>query len=76
MDETILRERLHQYIDIADTQHLTAIYDMVEDEIGTDDIYDEATLKILDKRRENHLKGVSKSYTSEESIKRILQHKK
>ena len=76
MNETTLRERLHEYIDTADERHLTAIYVLVENEIDTDDIYDDATLKMLYERRENHLKGISKSYTAEESINLIRKHKK
>jgi len=76
MDQTILRERLHEYIDTADERHLTAIYVLVENEMETEDVYDEATLKMLYERKENHLKGISKSYTAEESLLRIRAHKK
>jgi len=78
MEAEILREKLHEYINVADEQHLTAIYTLVEDSIPfrKDEMCDEATMNMLYERRENHRKGISKSYTVEESIDFILQHKK
>ena len=78
METATLREKLHEYIDTADEQHLSAIYILVEDNIplSDDEKYDEATLDMFYKRREDHLNGVSKSYTVEESMEIIRQHKK
>ncbi len=78
MEVAVLREKLHEYINTADEQHLTAIYVLVEDNIpiNSDEIYDEATMSMLYQRRENHRKGMSKSYPVEESIKLVRQHKK
>ena len=74
MDVVALRERLHEYINSADEQHLTAIYQLVEDD--KTDIYDEATLQMLDKRRERHLNGLGQSYTADEFIRMIREYKK
>jgi len=78
MDVEVLRERLHEYINLADEQHLSAIYVLVEDNIpvAADEKYDEATLNKIYERRENHRKGISKSYTVEESMEMIRSHKK
>lgn len=69
-----LREKLHQYIDIADEQKLEAIYTLLEDEI--DWKYSPEEIAMFHHRRENHLKQSSKSYTPEESLKAIRQQKK
>ncbi len=73
-----LREKLHEYIDTADERHLSAIYLLVEDSIPTNDseIFDEETMNMIYQRRENHRNGTSKSYTVEESLNLIRQHKK
>jgi hypothetical protein len=76
MELEVLRERLHEYIDAADEKHLTAIYALVEDIIPETrgDKYDEATLEKIYQIRENHRKGISKSYTVEESMEMIRNH--
>ena len=78
MEVDVLRERLHEYIDTADMQHLTAIYVLVEENIPVvnDEKYDQATLDMFYERRENHLKGLSKSYSAEEAMNIVRQHKK
>ena len=78
MEITVLREKLHEYINAADEQHLSAIYVLVEDNIPPSDNekYDEATLNMFYQRRENHLKGISKSYSVEEAMNVVRHHKK
>ncbi len=78
MEVEILRERLHEYINAADEQHLSAIYVLVEDNIPSscNDKYDEATLNMFYQRRDNHLKGTSKSYSVDEAMNIVRSHKK
>jgi len=78
MDVVALREKLHDYINIADEQHLSAIYVLVRDNTLSEsgEKYDEATMNMIYERRENHRKGISKSYTVEESMEMIRNHKK
>ena len=38
--------------------------------------YDEAMLNMFYQRKENHLKGISKSYSVEEAMDIVKQHKK
>jgi hypothetical protein len=78
MEVDVLRERLHEYINAADEPHLSAIYLLVEDNIPPADgeKYDEATLAMFYERRESHLKGLSKSYSAEEAMNIVRQHKK
>ena len=77
MEVEILREKLHEYISRADEQHLTAIYVLVEDKIPEhkDEVYTEEVMNMIYERRENHRKGLSKSYTAEESISMIKKYK-
>ena len=69
-----LRDKLHQYIDVADEQKLQAIYVLLEDEI--DYKYSPEEIATFHERRENHLKETSRSYTAEGSIKAVRQQKK
>jgi len=79
MEINELQQKLHDYISAADERQLSALYEFAEDNgmpWGDENRYDEATLNMLYERRENHRKGISKSYTVEESMKIIRQHKK
>lgn len=80
MDVMELREKLHEYIETADEQHLSAIYTLVgnrtSSESDEDYVFDEETMKMLYERRERHRTGQSASYTVEESFNMIRQHKK
>jgi len=71
---TSLRDKLHHYIDVADEQKLQAIYVLLEEEI--DWHYTSEEISMLHQRRENHLKGTSRSYTVEESLKAVREQKK
>jgi len=68
-----LRESIHRFIDVADDRILRIIHAIIESEKKQEQksapqwFYDE-----LDKRRERHLKGESKSSTWEEVKDRIL----
>ena len=66
MDTVMIKGRLHEYIERADDKHLEAIYILLEKEITTSYQYDKASLDMLYARRDNHLKGQSKSYTAKE----------
>lgn len=73
MSTTELRENIHRFIDVADERILRIINAIIETEKKEEHLsvpqwfYDE-----LDKRRERHLNGESKSSTWEEVKERIL----
>jgi hypothetical protein len=69
-----LRDKLHQYIDVADEQKLQAIYILLEDEINWS--YTKEDIEQFHQRRQNHLDGISKSYTTEESLNAARQQTK
>jgi len=74
MNTVALRERLHEYIETADEEHLSAIYELVEND--KDHIYDEKVIQMFHERRERYLSGAGKTYTAAESLKMIRSHKK
>lgn len=76
MESASLRERLHEYIDKADERKLSAIYVLIEDELDEEPVYTKETILMLHERRKNHLNGISKSYTPQESIELIRGSKK
>ncbi|MEI9947046.1 MAG: hypothetical protein WDN26_22840 [Chitinophagaceae bacterium] len=69
-----IRDKLHQYIDVADEQKLQAIYVLLEDEI--DRHYTKEQIDVFHQRRENHQKGLSRSWTAEESLSDVRRQKK
>ena len=69
-----LRDKLHQYIDVADEQKLQAIYTLLEDDINWS--YTKEDIEQFHQRRQNHLNSTSQSYTTEESLNAARQQKK
>ena len=63
---TLIKEKLHHYIDVANDEKLQAIYVLLENEI--DWHYTSTDIEELVQRRQRHLNGESKSYTVEESL--------
>lgn len=68
MDTATMKQRLHNYLELADEKHLEAIYTILEKDLEAIAQYDEATLNLLYQRRDNHLQGKSKSYSFDEAI--------
>ncbi len=70
MQTTVIREKLHQYIDSSDERLLKLMLALIK-EYNDDDNFDyEFTsdeIKILDQRREDRLSGKSKTYTWQEA---------
>lgn len=71
-----MRDRLHEYINQADTKHLEAIYTLLEKELEPSYQYDAATLEMLYTRRENHLNEASKSYSAEQALEWVKKQAK
>jgi hypothetical protein len=70
MQTTVIREKLHQYIDVSDEKLLKLMLALAE-EYNEDDDFDyeftAAEIKLLDQRREDRLSGKSKTYSWEEA---------
>jgi hypothetical protein len=75
MDTAVIRGRLHEYIDRADSQHIAAMYVLLGKEIEPSHSYDNATLEMLYERVEKDLKGGIASYTAEETFDYIRSNK-
>lgn len=75
MGASEIREKLHQYIDLADERKIEAIYIMLEDDIASYG-YSDQEIALFHERREKHLKGESLSYTPEQSLNMIRSSKK
>jgi hypothetical protein len=64
-----LRQKLHQYIDVAGEDKLQAIYVLLEDDIEY--TYGQEDIAELQRRRDNHLKGISASYSVETMLETV-----
>jgi len=70
MQTTVIREKLHQYIDSSDEKLLKLMLALAKeynDEDNFDYEFTSDEIKILDQRREDRLSGKSKTYTWEEA---------
>ncbi|NCU05042.1 MAG: hypothetical protein GXC73_13760 [Chitinophagaceae bacterium] len=78
MSGAAIREKLYDYIRVADEKKLKAIYSLLEDEINeTADWWkDAAVVKELDKRYDNWLNEKEKAYTLEETAAYLKTLKK
>jgi len=70
METTDIRRKLHHFIDTIEDKKAAAIYTLFEDEIDTD----AQRRKLVQKERENYLRGEGKSYSWEE-VKEMAAHK-
>ena len=71
------KDRLHEYIDHADEKKVLEILALFENDAEMNGfVYDEATLNMLRERSAEYLSGQSITYTVEESMERIKQHRK
>jgi len=72
MSTTVIRQKLHNYLEVADDKKVKAIYTMMEAEIEENDIeYSDEFKNELDRRYTEYKEGNAKIVTAEESSKRI-----
>lgn len=77
MTTTAIREKLVNYLKIADEKKVKAIYTIMEDEISTaENDWDKDFLKELNRRSRQFKKGTDKSYTWEETKRQPLKELK
>ena len=68
MKTEAIREKLVNYLQVADEKKLKAIYTMVEDEINTaTNDWDENFIKELEQRSKSFSDGTAKTYSWEET---------
>ncbi len=68
MTATASRQKLRNYIKVADEEKIKAIYTMVSDEINTEENeWDESVVKELNRRSKSFTNNTAKTYTWEET---------
>jgi hypothetical protein len=72
MDTSILRQQLHNYLEVADDKKIKAIYTIIEKDIQENDFeYSDELKAELDKRYRDYKNGSAEMITASESKKRI-----
>lgn len=72
MTTASIRKKLITYLADADDSKVKAIYTLLEDDIRQDEIsFTDEQLQILERERELHLNGQTKSYSRQEAIEII-----
>ena len=72
MDTLLIRQKLHNYMELAEDKKVKAIYTMMAEEIEQTEVeYNDKLKKELDKRQHSYKTGKSKLITSSASKKRI-----
>jgi hypothetical protein len=69
------RQKLHEYIDIADDEKVNALFVILESDNDNSYQYSAEDLNTFYERRERYLKGEGKSYSVEESFHKIRKSK-
>ena len=72
MTTLAIKQKLHNYLEVADTKRLKAIYSLLENEIEEKSFaYPDELKNELDNRCNDYQKGKAKIVSAEESKKRI-----
>jgi len=72
MTTAAIRKKLITYLADADDSKVKAIYTLLENDIRQDEIsFTDEQLQILERERELHLSGQTKSYSRQEAIEII-----
>ncbi len=76
---TAIKQQLHDYIDTSEVKKLKALYTLLENDIIKDYQLTNEQKKELDRRYDDHINGVGKTYTWEETAaitERALEERK
>ena len=71
-----IKEKLHQYLENGDPKKVKAFYNMVEDEIGLDEIWSKEFIEELDKRTYEMENNLVKTYSWEEVTQHLRSKKR
>ena len=74
MDSTLIREKLHNYLEVADDSKVQALYTIMKEEIeDSASIYTEEFVKELDRRHQECKDGTVEMISAEEVQIRITK---
>lgn len=68
MENAVIRQKLHEYIDCVDDSKLRAMYIILQTDMEQGHGYSDEVIAMLHERRDNHLKGSSSSHTVAETL--------
>jgi len=68
MSTAEIKQKLHEYIDTAEDKKIKAIYALLENEMIDEFTYTDEQKKELDRRYDDYMNGIGKTYTREEVI--------
>ena len=69
------RQKLHEYIQLADDEKVNALFLILESNDNNDYPYSAEDINMLNKRRERYLKGEGGNFTVAESFEDIRKRK-
>ena len=70
------RQKLHEYIDIADDEKVNALFTILESDNDNSCQYSSEDINMFYERRERYLKGGGKKFTVEESFDWVRKSKR
>ncbi|MEO9003655.1 MAG: hypothetical protein ABI288_02910 [Ginsengibacter sp.] len=68
------RQKLHEYIDIADDEKVNALFLILESDNDNSHQYSAEDITMFYERRKRHLKGEGKSYSVEEAFEQVRKN--
>ena len=77
MNSTVIKEKLHNYIESGDDKLLKLMFALAKEYTEDDDSYEftDEEIKMFEERRNARLSGKSKSYTWQEAKQKIVSGK-
>lgn len=75
MEETQKRQKLHEYIDLADDEKVNALFTILEADNELSYKYSDEDIKMFYERKERYLKGEGKNFSVEESFDEVRKSK-
>ena len=69
------RQKLHEYIDLADDEKVNALFTILEADNDLSYQYSDEDIKMFYERKERYLKGEGRNFSVEESFDEIRKNK-